>query len=122
MAYVRSVLALAWSAGVAGMMACSGGGPVMAAQAAGPVTAAGPATLELQAHAQLNAGRRVFRFDTFGDEAFWGGALRLHEAIEGAGNGGVGPGVTPRTALAVGLKVDATALPGNSLSAIRQGR
>jgi hypothetical protein len=29
-------------------------------------------------------GRRVFRFDTFGDQAFWGGVLGLHRAIEGA--------------------------------------
>ena len=32
----------------------------------------------------IEEGRRTFRHDTFGDEAFWGGALRLHEAIEGA--------------------------------------
>ena len=38
----------------------------------------------------LDEGRRTFRFDTFGDEAFWGDVLRLHEAIEGA-HGGVGP-------------------------------
>src|SRR5438067_927277 len=29
-------------------------------------------------------GRHTFRFDTFGDEAFWGDKLKLHEAIEGA--------------------------------------
>jgi hypothetical protein len=29
-------------------------------------------------------GRRIFRFDTFGDQAFWGGQLRLHQAIAGA--------------------------------------
>ena len=52
-------------------------------------------------------GRNTFRFDTFGDEAFWGDTLKLHEAIAGAANGGVGPGVSPKTALAVGLKVDA---------------
>ena len=28
-------------------------------------------------------GRRVFRFDTFGDQAFWGGQLQLHKAIVG---------------------------------------
>ena len=55
-------------------------------------------------------GRQTFRFDTFGDEAFWGGTLQLHEAIAGAAHGGVGPGVTPKTALAVGLKVDVDAL------------
>jgi hypothetical protein len=67
-------------------------------------------------------GRRIFRFDTFGDEAFWGGVLRLHEAIEGAANGGVGPGVSPRTALAVGLKVDVDALPEKLEEAIEEGR
>ena len=46
-------------------------------------------------------GRHVFRQSTFGDEAFWGDTLQLHQAIEGA-NGGVGPGVSPKTALAVG--------------------
>src|SRR6185437_8968600 len=54
----------------------------------------------------VDEGRRVFRFETFGDEAFWGDALKLHQAIEGAKFGGVGPGVSPKTALAVGLKVD----------------
>lgn len=56
-------------------------------------------------------GRQIFRYDTFGDEDFWGGQLRLHEAIEGEQFGGVGPGVSPATALAVGLKVDVQALP-----------
>jgi len=32
----------------------------------------------------LDEGRETFRFDTFGDEAFWGGALQLHQAIKGA--------------------------------------
>jgi hypothetical protein len=36
-------------------------------------------------------GRQIFRFDTFGDQAFWGGSLQLHGAIEGAKNGGSGP-------------------------------
>jgi hypothetical protein len=66
-------------------------------------------------------GRQTFRFDTFGDQAFWGDTLRLHQAIEGAALGGVGPGVSPRTALAVGLKVDIDALPGNLLQQIEKG-
>jgi mono/diheme cytochrome c family protein len=70
----------------------------------------------------LERGRRIFRFDTFGDEAFWGGTLRLHEAIEGARFGGVGPGLTPAAALGVGLKVDADALSPATLDAIRRGR
>ncbi|HWP35368.1 MAG TPA: hypothetical protein VNM66_07220 [Thermodesulfobacteriota bacterium] len=69
----------------------------------------------------LEEGRRVFRFDTFGDEAFWGDTLKLHQAIAGAANGGVGPGVSPRTALAVGLKVDVEALPRPLLNRLRRG-
>jgi hypothetical protein len=67
-------------------------------------------------------GKDVFRFDTFGDEAFWGGTLQLHRAIEGANLGGVGPGVSPRTALAVGLKVDSQALPRSLQQKLRHGR
>jgi hypothetical protein len=70
----------------------------------------------------LAEGRQVFRFDTFGDEDFWGGTLRLHQAIEGTRFGGVGPGVSPRTALAVGLKVDVDALPNSLLSDLKEGR
>lgn len=67
-------------------------------------------------------GRRTFRFDTFGDEAFWGDALKLHQAIAGERLGGVGPGVSPRVALGVGLKIDAEALAPHVLHAIRRGR
>jgi hypothetical protein len=74
------------------------------------------------ANRQIEEGRRIFRYDTFGDEAFWGGALRLHEGIEGAQFGGVGPGVSPRTALAVGLKVDVDALPKSLVHDLRRGR
>ena len=59
----------------------------------------------------IDEGRHTFRFDTFGDEAFWGDTLKLHQAIAGAKLGGVGAGVSPATALAVGLKVDVDALP-----------
>jgi hypothetical protein len=62
------------------------------------------------ARKMIAEGRQTFRFDTFGDEAFWGGKLKLHEAIEGAKFGGVGPGLSPREALALGLKVDIDAL------------
>jgi hypothetical protein len=69
----------------------------------------------------FNRGKQIFRFDTFGDQAFWGGALRLHKAIEGENLGGVGPGVSPKTALAVGLKVDVEALPRSVKQAIAEG-
>ncbi|TLY82156.1 MAG: c-type cytochrome [Gammaproteobacteria bacterium] len=67
-------------------------------------------------------GKQTFRFDTFGDESFWGDTLRLHEAIEGQKLGGVGPGVSPATALAVGLKVDVDALPASVIAALREGK
>ena len=70
----------------------------------------------------IEEGQQIFRFDTFGDEAFWGDTLKLHQAIEGERFGGVGPGVSPATALAVGLKVDAEALPSDVVNAIRNGR
>ncbi len=70
----------------------------------------------------LAEGKRIFRFDTFGDEAFWGGTIKLHEGIEGAGFGGVGPGVSPKTALAVGLKVDVDALPRSLVESLKAGR
>lgn len=71
---------------------------------------------------QLEAGRWIFRFDTFGDEAFWGGQLRLHEAIAGAALGGTGPGLSPATALELGLKVDVEALPPPLQAQLKQGK
>lgn len=70
----------------------------------------------------VEEGRRIFRFDTFGDEDFWGGQLRLHEAIEGEQFGGVGPGVSPATALAVGLKIDGDALPRSLQNQLKNGK
>jgi hypothetical protein len=78
--------------------------------------------IQSNAERMIEQGRQIFRYDTFGDEAFWGGALKLHTAIEGERFGGVGPGVSPAVALGVGLKVDAEALPANVLNAIRRGR
>jgi len=69
----------------------------------------------------LRLGQRIFRFDTFGDEAFWGDVLQLHKAIIGSKNGGVGGGVSPKTALAVGLKVDVDALPDSLRDALAKG-
>ncbi len=70
----------------------------------------------------IRDGRQIFRFDTFGDEAFWGDTLQLHQAIQGSKFGGVGDGVSPKTALAVGLKVDAEAIPANVAQQIKQGQ
>jgi len=77
---------------------------------------------DANAQQMLAEGKQTFRFDTFGDEAFWTDALQLHRAIAGAKFGGVGPGVSPATALAVGLKVDSTALPQSLTSQLKRGR
>ncbi|HLU38086.1 MAG TPA: hypothetical protein VK081_01800 [Planctomycetota bacterium] len=61
----------------------------------------------------LEEGRRTFRHDTFGDEEFWGGQLRLHEALAM---------LTPRAALGVGLKVDRHALPPPLQHRLRRGQ
>lgn len=63
----------------------------------------------------LDEGRATFRFDTFGSERFFGTQLRLHEAIVGTPNAG---GLTPRAAIALGLKVDTDALPVETVVAI----
>jgi cytochrome c peroxidase len=75
--------------------------------------------IEEYAAQMLKDGQQIFRFDTFGSEDFWGGKLRLHEAIAGEKLGGVGKGVSPKAALALGLKVDAEALPTDLVAKIK---
>jgi hypothetical protein len=88
-----------------------------------PYGASGAGTAADSDAQQLVAdGRQIFRFDTFGDEKFWGDTLHLHQAIAGQNNGGVGPGVSPKTALAVGLKVDADAVPTELQQQIKTGK
>src|SRR5438105_473546 len=66
-------------------------------------------------------GRDIFRDDTLGSEDYFGAALKLHQAIAGEKNGGVGGGVSPKTALSVGLKVDAERVPGPAAAGIKDG-
>src|ERR1051325_4165587 len=61
----------------------------------------------------INEGRQIFRYDTFGDEDFWTNTLKLHQGVAK---------VSPKTALAVGLKVDSDALPASLVSAIKNGQ
>ena len=78
--------------------------------------------IQTNAQQMLENGRKIFRFDTFGSEAFWGDSLKLHQAIAGEKNGGVGPGVSPKLALSVGLKVDADAIPAPLAAKIKAGQ
>lgn len=79
------------------------------------------ARIDSNAQQMLEEGRRIFRFDTFGDEAYWSDKLKLHRAISGAKLGGVGPGLSPKAALAVGLKVDMDALPADLVQKVKKG-
>lgn len=77
-------------------------------------TSANPdAETDDHASAMIEEGRQTFRFNTFGDEEFWGGTLRLHEAVAK---------LTPRQALENGLKVDSEALAGDVTSQLRAGK
>src|SRR5690348_16682164 len=78
--------------------------------------------IDQNAAAMLSQGRQTFRYDSFGDEAFWTDALKLNLAIEGQALGGAGGGVSPKTALAVGLKVDMDKLPPSLVEAIKAGK
>lgn len=68
-----------------------------------------------------NDGKQVFRFETFGDEAFWTDALKLPQAISGSDLGGLGPGLSLRNALALGLKIDSQALPADFVEKLKEG-
>lgn len=92
-------LAIAIGVTAAAVVACGGGAAVDDPDAA-------QAALVAQ-------GRNIFRYDTFGDEAQWTDALGLHEVIAAA--------VDPVTALSVGLKVDAEALPAAVVAGIQDG-
>ncbi len=104
----------------AGLLAVAAG--AFAAPPKAPAKGGFDAEIARYSQQMLEEGRKTFRFDTFGSEAFWGDALGLHKAIAGQKNGGVGPGVSPKTALSVGLKVDADALPDALKKQLKAGK
>src|SRR5687768_3252074 len=84
-----------------------------AAAAAVVMGCGGGSSGQAQHDALVAQGQQIFCFDTFGDEAFWTDTLRMHEVISAA--------VDPVTALSVGLKVDAEALPPAVVDGIKNG-
>lgn len=111
---VSACLALTLAIGVSAIASNSDDQAAMKTKAADPIAENG--------QRMIAEGRQIFRYDTFGDEAFWGDAIKLHRAIEGRKFGGVGDGVSPKTALSVGLKVDAEALPPELAAKIKAGQ
>jgi mono/diheme cytochrome c family protein len=71
------------------------------------------ASAERSDNPEIDEGRRVFRFETFGDEKFWTDTAKMHEVIATS--------VSPKKALEVGLKVDADAIPPDVATGIRNG-
>lgn len=70
----------------------------------------------------VKEGKEIFRYDTFGSEAFWGDQLKLHAAISGQENGGTGPGLSPTQALELGLKVDVDRVVGDLFTVLKEGK
>src|SRR5215472_6394667 len=68
---------------------------------------------EANSKQMIDQGRQIFRFDTFGDEAFWSGQLHMQQAVST---------LSPRTALGLGLKVDSDALSPSLVAAIKAGK
>jgi len=70
----------------------------------------------------MDKGKAIFRFETFGDEVFWTDKLQIQKAIADSKHGGIGDGLTPKAALAAGLKVDLPILPGFLKKKIQEGK
>lgn len=102
----RRILPLTLTALLAGCSAYGGLDP-------DPAAAVAPESAAASSAATIKNGQQIFRFDTFGDETLWTDTLRMHEVISEA--------VDPKTALSVGLKVDAEALPAKVVKGIQDG-
>lgn len=79
-----------------------------------PTSSGAPTRLRPLNPVLVSEGREIFRYATFGNETFWTDTARLHEVISSS--------VSPRTALAVGLNVDADALPATLRQALLAGQ
>ena len=92
------LLALATAAGLALYSGCGDED----AQASPPVEDA----VHVHADQLIDEGRETFRFETFGDETFWGDTINLHQALAGVRQRRGRPRRQSRYRPSVGLKVD----------------
>ena len=77
--------------------------------------------IDKHASDMLAEGRKIFRYDSFGSEAFWGDELQLHKAILRQEKGGIGRGLSARRALQLGLKADSDKVPALLLEVLKEG-
>jgi mono/diheme cytochrome c family protein/cytochrome c553 len=108
MRVIRLASRAALGATAAVLLACTEHREVAAPTSAALAPPRSLAELEQASPEMADRGRHIFRHWTFGDEQFWTDALHLNQVVESA--------VSPATALAVGLKVDATRLPPGFLA------
>jgi cytochrome c2 len=104
---LASTVALMLAGSAMALAGC--GGNVYASQSTATEHRAAAAEQAHHQRALVAQGKHIFRYDTFGDESFWTDKLKMNDVIQMA--------VSPKVALAVGLKVDVDALP----AAVKQG-
>jgi hypothetical protein len=124
MAWIKKLAVLSLALGAVAVLLLLAGAFFETSGSASSSGATATATDPSQAAADrmVAQGRNVFRYDTFGDQAVWGGVLGLHKTIAGSKLGGAGAGISPKQALALGLKVDATAIPKQVAAQIKAGK
>jgi cytochrome c5 len=105
---VPAFACILFAAATAALCACDTSRPP--AEGTAPAATAAPQDKQEPSPADVAEGQRIFRFETFGDEQLWSDKLRLNEVVE--------KNVDPTTALKVGLKVDADALPAGILEKV----
>src|SRR5688572_7695816 len=101
---------------VATLLVIATGGVIAGCVATQPGAGSAPTGFDVQSDMSpqtLAERQRVFRFETFNDEKFWTDTARMHEVVQRS--------VSPNTALSVGLKVDAEAIPADVAAAVRAG-
>lgn len=79
-------------------------------------------SINANAKDMLEKGKAVFRFETFGDEVFWTDQLQLQKILVSEDHGGIGKGLAPKDALALGIKVDLRLLPKFLKDKIKEGK
>jgi hypothetical protein len=117
-----AIVAVFFSIAAMGLMQCSTGEKKRAEADKSGNPDSWNAGINKNAEDMLDKGKSVFRFETFGDEAFWTDKLQLHKVLVSEKHGGTGEGLSPKAALDAGLKVDLMLLPEFLKEKIKEGK